>query len=102
MSNFSFLNKKWPILAKLGQQSENYLNIDSNATMLKMRMFGENIIDYIEVYFIYLVKLANTESVISAVNPIIEIFHNNESYTFNNNPLFIADLPELLIKEWSR
>lgn len=47
MSNFSFLNKKWPILAKLGQQSENYLNIDSNATMLKMRMFGENIIDYI-------------------------------------------------------
>jgi len=62
----------------------------------------ENIIDYIEVYFIDLVKLANTESVISAVNPIIEIFHNNESYTFPDNSLIVTSLPELLIKEWSR
>ncbi|URZ18335.1 DEAD/DEAH box helicase family protein [Clostridium felsineum] len=47
MSNFMFLNKKWPSLAKLGTQAENYFNIDSNATMLKMRMFGEQIIDYL-------------------------------------------------------
>lgn len=47
MSNFSFLNRKWPVLAKLGIQAENYLHTDNNATMLKMRMFGEKIIDYI-------------------------------------------------------
>lgn len=47
MSNFDFLNKRWPILYKLGTQAENYLNTDSNASMLKMRMFGEQIIDHI-------------------------------------------------------
>lgn len=47
MSNFTFLNKKWPILAKLGTQAERYLHTDNNASMLKMRMFGEQIIDYI-------------------------------------------------------
>ncbi|MBU5591302.1 DEAD/DEAH box helicase family protein [Clostridium sp. MSJ-4] len=46
MSNFSFLNKKWPILAKLGTQAESYLHTDNNASMLKMRMFGEKIIDH--------------------------------------------------------
>src|SRR3712207_9135389 len=45
MSNFEFLNKKWATLAKLGAQAENYLHTDSNASMLKMRMFGEQIID---------------------------------------------------------
>ncbi|NFM15851.1 DEAD/DEAH box helicase [Clostridium sporogenes] len=45
MSNFSFLNKKWTTLAKLGEQGEKYYNTDSNATMLKMRMFGEKLID---------------------------------------------------------
>ncbi|WP_129595936.1 DEAD/DEAH box helicase family protein [Anaerophilus nitritogenes] len=47
MSNFTFLNKKWAILAKLGTQAENYLHTDSNASMLKMRMFGEQLIDHI-------------------------------------------------------
>lgn len=47
MSNFAFLDKKWPTLAKLGTQAENYLNTDSNASMLKMRMFGEQIIDHV-------------------------------------------------------
>ncbi|WP_125153445.1 DEAD/DEAH box helicase family protein [Clostridium rectalis] len=47
MSNFTFLENKWPVLAKLGVQAENYLHIDDNASMLKMRMFGEKIIDYI-------------------------------------------------------
>lgn len=45
MSNFKFLNKKWPSLAKLGRQAENYIHIDNNASMLKMRMFGEQMID---------------------------------------------------------
>lgn len=47
MSNFKFLNKKWTRLAKLGSQAENYLHTDNNASMLKMRMFGEQIIDYV-------------------------------------------------------
>ncbi|HBJ2623660.1 DUF4145 domain-containing protein [Clostridium botulinum] len=47
MSNFTFLNKKWPNIAKLGNQAEKYLHSDSNASMLKMRMFGEQIIDYL-------------------------------------------------------
>lgn len=47
MSNFTFLNKKWTTLGKLGTQAENYLHSDSNASMLKMRMFGEQMIDYL-------------------------------------------------------
>ena len=47
MSNFDFLNKKWPALAKLGAQAESYLHTDNNASMLKMRMFGEQIIDHV-------------------------------------------------------
>lgn len=47
MSNFTFLNKKWTTLAKLGTQAENYIHTDNNASMLKMRMFGEQIIDHI-------------------------------------------------------
>lgn len=51
MSNFTFLNKKWPILAKLGTQAEGYIHTDNNASMLKMRMFGEQIIDHMLVAF---------------------------------------------------
>ena len=47
MSNFTFLNKKWSSLGKLGMQAENYLHTDNNASMLKMRMFGEQIIDLV-------------------------------------------------------
>lgn len=49
MSNFTFLNTKWPVLAKLGTQAEHYYIDDSNASMLKMRMFGEQLIDIILV-----------------------------------------------------
>ncbi|WP_099346788.1 DEAD/DEAH box helicase family protein [Clostridium tertium] len=51
MSNFKFLNKRWPTLAKLGIQAESYYHTDNNASMLKMRMFGEQIIDYILAAF---------------------------------------------------
>ena len=47
MSNFDFLNKKWTTLAKLGKQAETYYHTDNNASMLKMRMFGEQLIDYV-------------------------------------------------------
>ncbi len=32
MSNFEFLNKKWPILGKLGKQAENYIYTDNNVS----------------------------------------------------------------------
>lgn len=51
MSNFSFLDKQWAILARIEAQAENYLHTDNNATMLKMRMFGEKIIDHILVMY---------------------------------------------------
>lgn len=51
MSNFKFLNKKWPTLAKLGTQAESYYHTDNNASMLKMRMFGEQIIDHVLAVF---------------------------------------------------
>ncbi|MBE6066886.1 MAG: DUF4145 domain-containing protein [Clostridium lundense] len=45
MSNFSFLKNRCTSLAKLGKQAESYLYTDNNATRLKMRMFGEQLID---------------------------------------------------------
>lgn len=51
MSNFKFLEKKWPDLANLGYQGEAYFHTDSNTTMVKMRMFGEKLIDYILASF---------------------------------------------------
>lgn len=41
MSNFAFLNKKWPTISKLGTQAKNYLHIDNNALILKLCMFEE-------------------------------------------------------------
>lgn len=51
MSNFKFLEKQWPDLANLGYQSEAYFHTDSNASMIKTRMFGEKLIDYILASF---------------------------------------------------
>lgn len=62
MSNFTFLNDKWPTLAKLGTQAESYLHTDNNASMLKMRMFGEQIIDHILAHLkIEVDKFANQD-----------------------------------------
>ncbi|MBU5317368.1 serine hydrolase [Clostridium bornimense] len=51
MSNFKFLEKQWPDLANLGYQGEAYFHTDSNASMIKTRMFGEKLIDYILASF---------------------------------------------------
>lgn len=62
MSNFDFLNKKWTTLAKLGKQAETYYHTDNNASMLKMRMFGEQLIDYILIaYKIEVDRFANQD-----------------------------------------
>ena len=49
-SNFSFLKEKWPILNSLGELAENNLYTDPNTTLIKLRMFGEKIVDYMFVY----------------------------------------------------
>ena len=48
MSNFYFLDK-WPNLKKLGIQAERYIVSDSNASMLKTRILGEQLIDLVFV-----------------------------------------------------
>lgn len=44
MSNFSFLNEKYPALAKLGEFAEKYIYQDSNTSFIKLGIFGENIV----------------------------------------------------------
>ncbi|MGL5641013.1 MAG: type I restriction endonuclease, partial [Paraclostridium sp.] len=46
MSNFDFLDK-WPNLKKLGVQAEKYILTDANATMLKTRILGEQLMDLV-------------------------------------------------------
>ncbi len=46
-SNFSFLNKVWPILANLGESAEKNVYIDPNTTLIKLRMFGETLAKFI-------------------------------------------------------
>lgn len=43
-SNFEFLDRYWPALAKIGETAEQYLYSDSNACMYKLGMFAERLI----------------------------------------------------------
>ena len=49
-SDFSFLENKWPELADLVIIAEENLYSDPNTTMIKLRMFTEQIVDYIFAY----------------------------------------------------
>ncbi|MFW5980323.1 MAG: ATP-binding domain-containing protein [Halanaerobiales bacterium] len=49
-SNFQFLQKRWEILSDLGKLAEKNLYSDPNTTMIKLRMFTEQIVDYIFAY----------------------------------------------------
>ncbi|MFD2759633.1 hypothetical protein [Lentibacillus juripiscarius] len=40
-SNFSFLQKHWPLLANLGETDERNVHQDPNTTLIKLRLFGE-------------------------------------------------------------
>lgn len=44
MSNFSFLQEKWPILAQLGENAEDYIYIDSNTSIFKSGLFAEKLV----------------------------------------------------------
>lgn len=50
MSNFSFLQPGFPVLSHLGEMAEEYLYTDSNASIIKLRMLGEQMTDYIFAY----------------------------------------------------
>lgn len=47
MSNFEFLNEKYPELAKLGEFAEKYIYQDSNTAFIKLGIFGEQVVKYI-------------------------------------------------------
>lgn len=98
MSNFLFLNKRWPVLAKLGVQAESYFHVDSNATMLKMRMFGEKIIDYILAMYkadagkfatqndkIRLLRTTNINKAVPDLFDIVRRFGNRASHAGYEN-----------------
>jgi type I restriction enzyme, R subunit len=54
LSNFSFLSKKWRELYEVAQQAEKAVQIDPNAALIKLRLFGElvgkQIVAYESVY----------------------------------------------------
>lgn len=45
MSNFSFLEEKWPILAQLGENAEEYMYVDSNISIFKVGLFAEKLVN---------------------------------------------------------
>lgn len=49
MSNFTFLNKKWPVLADSARLAEQYIITDPNAALFKIRIFSEKLMDLILV-----------------------------------------------------
>ena len=46
MSNFEFLEKEWPLLAKIAETSEGYLYDDPNACLYKLGLLAEQIVSY--------------------------------------------------------
>lgn len=82
-SNFSFLKKNWSNLAEIAELAEENLYEDSNTTIVKLRMFTEQIVDYIYAYdnleepeensFFNKLKLLEREGLIQ--NEIENIFH---------------------------
>lgn len=82
-SNFSFLKKNWSNLAEIAELAEENLYEDSNTTIVKLRMFTEQIVDYIYAYdnleepeensFFNKLKLLERAGLIQ--NEIEDIFH---------------------------
>ncbi|MCF0260787.1 MAG: DEAD/DEAH box helicase family protein, partial [Erysipelotrichaceae bacterium] len=44
-SNFSFLQDKFPTLAKFGKQAESYVNSDPNSALMKLGIMGETFVN---------------------------------------------------------
>lgn len=47
MSNFAMLNQQWPLLAKIGMQAEANVYRDPNTTLIKVRLFAEQVTEAI-------------------------------------------------------
>lgn len=50
MSNFSFLQDQFPLLAELGEKGEHYLYTDPNACLFKLRFLGEKVVELMFQY----------------------------------------------------
>jgi type I restriction enzyme R subunit len=50
VSNFEFLNEKWPILTNLAESAEKNLHQDPNTTLIKLRLFAEKISTFINAF----------------------------------------------------
>lgn len=50
MSNFDFLEERFPVLANLGDLAEKYLYTDANSCLIKIGMIGETIVNLIFEY----------------------------------------------------
>lgn len=50
MSNFAFLEEKFPVLANFGLLAEKYCYSDSNSCLMKLGMIGETIVNLIFKY----------------------------------------------------
>ena len=44
-SNFTFLEKDFPVLAQIGNASESYLYSDANSCLIKLGLFGETVVN---------------------------------------------------------
>lgn len=44
-SNFSFIEKTFPVIAEIGQTAENYLYSDTNSCLIKLGLLGETIVN---------------------------------------------------------
>jgi len=63
MSNFLFLEKKWPVLAQLGSNAESYIYTDSNSALIKLGLFAEKLVSLMfELDNIALPETENTHS----------------------------------------
>lgn len=82
-SNFDFLEKDFPILAKIGSTAEKYLYSDPNSCFIKLGMFGETIVNL-------MLKLD------SIAVPEFENTHANRIRLLKKNGLIPRDIDDIL------
>lgn len=83
LSNFIFLENKWPILAQLGNTAENYIYTDSNSALIKLGLFAEKIVNL-------MFELDGLE------NPKVENTHSNRIKILKNEGLIPKDIDDIL------
>lgn len=61
-SNFTFLEKDFPVLANFGQMAEKYCLSDPNSCLMKLGMLGETIVNLMFTYDRFLFRRKTTQS----------------------------------------